>query len=46
MSVNKPIQLGLCCMNTTLKENKPPIYSSRRMAVKTIQKQGIEGIDY
>ena len=42
MSINKPIQLGLCCMNTTLKENKPPIYSSRRMAVKTILSKGID----
>jgi len=42
MSVNKPIQLGLCCMNTTLKEQKPPIYSSRRMAVKTILSKGID----
>ncbi len=42
MSINKPIQLGLCCMNTTLKEQKPPIYSSRRMAVKTILNKGID----
>lgn len=46
MSVNKPIQLGLCCMNTTLKEHKPPIYSSRRMAVKTIHKQGIDELKH
>ena len=23
MSENKPIQLGLCCMNTELREQKP-----------------------
>ena len=38
MSQERPVQLGLCCMNTTLKENKVPVYASRRMIVKTIEK--------
>ncbi len=42
MSVEKPVQLGLCCMNTTLKKQKVPVYASRRMIVKTIEKLGIE----
>ena len=32
---NQPIQLGLCCMNITLKEKrKPPIYASRTITQK------------
>ena len=42
MSGPKPVQLGLCCMNTTLKKQKPPVYASRRIIVKTIEKLGIE----
>ena len=42
MSEPKPVQLGLCCMNTTLKKQKPPVYASRRIIVKTIEKLGIE----
>ena len=42
MSKNKPVQLGLCCMNTTLKKQKPAIYASRRIIVRTIEKLGIE----
>jgi len=42
MSCERPIQLGLCCMNITLKKQKPPVYAARRMMVKTIDKLGIE----
>ena len=42
MSKNKPVQLGLCCMNTTLKKQKPAIYASRRIIVRTIENLGIE----
>ena len=42
MSVNKPVQLGLCCMNTSLKKCKPPIYASRRIIVRIIDERGIE----
>lgn len=42
MSENKSIQLGLCCINTYLRQQNPPIYASRRMVIKTIQEKGIE----
>lgn len=42
MSIPKPIQLGLCCMNITLKQKKPPVYAARRIIIKTIQEKGIE----
>jgi len=42
MSSNKPIQLGLCCMNIELKAQKPPIYSSRKLIIKTIKDKGID----
>ena len=40
MSVNKPVQLGLCCMNMTLKA-KPPVYASRKIIVRIIDQKGI-----
>lgn len=42
MSVERPIQLGLCCMNKTLKQQKPPVYAARRIIIKQIRKLGIE----
>ena len=41
-SVNKPIQLGLCCLNTTLRSQKPTVFASRTMIVRTINEQGID----
>ena len=41
MSVNKPIQLGLCCLNTELRARKPPIFASRKMIIRTIKENGI-----
>lgn len=41
-SVNKPIQLGLCCINTILRAQKPPVYASRRMIIKSIEDKGID----
>ncbi len=41
MSVNKPIQLGLCCMNTTLKKQTPAVYASRKIIVRIIDERGI-----
>lgn len=38
----KSIQLGLCCLNTILREQKPPVFSSRKMIVRTIKEQGID----
>ena len=42
MSVNKPIQLGLCCLNTELRDQKPTIFASRKMIVRSINEKGIE----
>ena len=42
MSENKPVQLGLCCLNTTLKKQKPPIYASRKIIVRVVKEKGIE----
>jgi len=42
LSVERPVQLGLCCMNVTLKKRKVPVYAARRIIVKQIQKLGIE----
>jgi len=42
MSENKSIQLGLCCLNTNLKAQKPPIFSSRSIILKTLTEKGIE----
>jgi len=42
MSQKKPIQLGLCCMNTTLKKQKPPVYAARRIIVRIIDEKGID----
>ena len=41
MSVNKPIQLGLCCLNTELRERKPPVFASRKMIIRSIEEKGI-----
>ena len=42
MSNNKPIQLGLCCLNTQLRVQKPPIFASRKMIIRTIEEKGID----
>lgn len=42
MSVNKPIQLGLCCLNTELRERKPPVFASRKMIIRSIEEKGID----
>ena len=44
MSENKSIQLGLCCINTLLRNQKPPVYASRRMVIKTIQEKVIDNL--
>ncbi len=41
-SINKPIQLGLCCLNTRMRKQKPPVFSSRTMIMRTIKERGIE----
>ena len=42
VSQTKPIQLGLCCLNITLRENKPSIFASRKMIQRTIKEKGID----
>jgi len=42
MSNNKPIQLGLCCLNITLRQQKPSIYSSRSIIQRVIKEKGID----
>jgi len=39
MSINKPIQLGLCCQNLTLKKNN--VYSSRKIIIRIIKEKGL-----
>jgi len=42
MSENKPIQLGLCCLNTVLRQQKPTVFSSRKMIIRSIKERGID----
>lgn len=42
MSENKPVQLGLCCLNTVLRTQNPPVFASRKMIIRTIKEKGIE----
>ena len=41
MSKNKPVQLGLCCLNITLKQRMIPIYPSRTIIQRIIVRDGI-----
>lgn len=36
------IHLGLCCINTILRAQKPPVFSSRSIILKTFETKGIE----
>lgn len=42
MSSPQPVQLGLCCINTILRAQKPPVFASRKMIIRSIQEQGID----
>ena len=42
MSLNRPVQLGLCCLNLTLRDQKPSVYPSRKMIIRTVEEQGID----
>ena len=44
MSENQPVQLGLCCLNTILRAQKPPVFASRKMIIRTIEENGIESL--
>lgn len=35
-SKNKSIQLGLCCLNTVLRAQKPSVFASRKMIMRTV----------
>ena len=41
--MSPPIQLGLCCLNTKLRSQKPTVFMSRSMIQKTME--DIDGID-
>ena len=36
----KNIQLGLCCLNITLKQQKPAVFASRTVRIKTVNERG------
>ena len=40
MSTPLPIQLGLCCLNTKLRQQRPSIFPSRTMRLKTLRVKG------
>ena len=42
MSEPKPVQLGLCCLNITLRKSKPTVFSSRSMIIRTVKEKGIK----
>jgi len=42
MSSNKPIQLGLCCLNCTLRTRSPTVFASRSCTLKTIREKGLK----
>lgn len=44
MSVNKPVQLGLCCLNITLRGQKPSVFCSRKMIIRKIEEEGIQSL--
>ena len=44
MSENKNIQLGLCCLNTVLRKQKPPVFASRKMIMRTVKEKGIDAL--
>jgi UV DNA damage endonuclease len=38
----KYIRLGLCCLNTTLRKQKPPVFASRTIRIKQLDIMGID----
>lgn len=40
-SKEQPIQLGLCCLNMTLRAQNPSVFCSRKMIIRTIKQKGI-----
>ena len=41
-SIPRDIQLGLCCLNTHLRDQKPTVFCSRTMIQKTVKEKGID----
>lgn len=44
MSDNKPVQLGLCCLNTILRAQKPTVFGSRKMIIRSVKEKGIDAL--
>ena len=44
LSKHQPIQLGLCCLNLTLRAQKPTVFASRSIILKTLQEKGIDNL--
>lgn len=44
-SENRPVQLGLCCLNTILRAQKPPVFASRSAILKTVETKGVEHLE-
>ena len=44
MSENRPVQLGLCCMNSMLRSQKPSIFASRKMIIRSVEEKGIDAL--
>ena len=44
MSDNKPVQLGLCCLNTVLRGQKPTVFCSRKMIIRSVKEKGINAL--
>ena len=44
MSLNRPVQLGLCCLNLTLREQKPSVFASRKMIIRSVEEKGINAL--
>ena len=42
MTEPKPIQLGLCCLNTILRAQKPTVFCSRKMIIRSVEEKGID----
>ena len=40
MSTPKPVQLGLCCLNITMRKQKPTVFSSRSVILRTLEEKG------
>ena len=42
VSTPQPVQLGLCCLNTKLRSQKPTVFCSRTMIIRSIKEKGID----